>query len=85
MDFDLSSEQQDFQKTVRQFVDDESCTTHYVQWAGIEALRGTHELLDLDLLAPRVDGELERGGHDDDGGEEHHREGHQPARDHAWR
>jgi aspartate aminotransferase len=22
---------------------DESCTTHYVQWAGIEALRGTQE------------------------------------------
>lgn len=36
---------------------DESCTTHYVQWAGIEALRGTQEPVQqmLDVLRERRD------------------------------
>ncbi|WP_153395079.1 pyridoxal phosphate-dependent aminotransferase [Ornithinicoccus halotolerans] len=36
---------------------DESCTTHYVQWAGIEALRGTQEPVRqmLDTLRERRD------------------------------
>jgi len=36
---------------------DESCTTHYVQWAGIEALRGTQQpVFDmLDILRERRD------------------------------
>ena len=31
---------------------DESCTTHYVQWAGIEALRGTQEAREPDARGP---------------------------------
>ncbi|MFV0432596.1 MAG: pyridoxal phosphate-dependent aminotransferase [Leucobacter sp.] len=40
---------------------DESCTTHYVQWAGIEALRGTQEPvgLMLDVLRDRRDAACE--------------------------
>lgn len=40
---------------------DESCTTHYVQWAGIEALRGTQEPLQqmLDILRVRRDAACE--------------------------
>ncbi|GAB3536294.1 pyridoxal phosphate-dependent aminotransferase [Arthrobacter tecti] len=40
---------------------DESCTTHYVQWAGIEALRGTQEpvQLMLDTLRERRDAACE--------------------------
>ena len=36
---------------------DESCTTHYVQWAGVEALRGTQEPVQrmLDVLRERRD------------------------------
>lgn len=36
---------------------DESCTTHYVQWAGVEALRGTQEPVRqmLDVLRERRD------------------------------
>ncbi|MBT2568516.1 aminotransferase class I/II-fold pyridoxal phosphate-dependent enzyme [Arthrobacter sp. ISL-85] len=36
---------------------DESCTTHYVQWAGIEALRGPQEPVQqmLDILCERRD------------------------------
>jgi aspartate aminotransferase len=40
---------------------DESCTTHYVQWAGIEALRGTQEPVQqmLDILRERRDAACE--------------------------
>ena len=40
---------------------DESCTTHYVQWAGIEALRGPQEPVQqtLDLLRERRDAACE--------------------------
>ncbi len=40
---------------------DESCTTHYVQWAGIEALRGTQEPVQqmLDILRDRRDAACE--------------------------
>ena len=40
---------------------DESCTTHYVQWAGIEALRGTQEPVRqmLDVLRGRRDAACE--------------------------
>lgn len=40
---------------------DESCTTHYVQWAGIEALRGPQEPVQamLDILKDRRDAACE--------------------------
>ena len=40
---------------------DESCTTHYVQWAGIEALRGPQEPVQqmLDILRERRDAACE--------------------------
>ncbi len=40
---------------------DESCTTHYVQWAGVEALRGTQEPVAqmLDVLRERRDAACE--------------------------
>ena len=40
---------------------DESCTTHYVQWAGIEALRGPQEPVQqmLDILKERRDAACE--------------------------
>jgi aspartate aminotransferase len=40
---------------------DESCTTHYVQWAGIEALRGPQEPVQqtLDILRERRDATCE--------------------------
>jgi aspartate/methionine/tyrosine aminotransferase len=40
---------------------DESCTTHYVQWAGIEALRGTQEPVQqmLKILRERRDAACE--------------------------
>ncbi|RBP64133.1 aspartate/methionine/tyrosine aminotransferase [Brevibacterium sanguinis] len=40
---------------------DESCTTHYVQWAGVEALRGTQEPVAqmLDVLRDRRDAACE--------------------------
>ncbi|MFJ3956851.1 pyridoxal phosphate-dependent aminotransferase [Arthrobacter sp. NPDC090010] len=40
---------------------DESCTTHYVQWAGIEALRGPQESVQgmLDVLRERRDAACE--------------------------
>ncbi|ELT44758.1 class I and II aminotransferase [Arthrobacter nitrophenolicus] len=40
---------------------DESCTTHYVQWAGIEALRGSQEPVQqmLDVLKTRRDAACE--------------------------